>query len=166
MQTSNRKLVIETESLKDQAKNILEEARMVLPGLQALFGFQLIAVFSQRFEQLDTELQVIHLIAIGLTTIAIALVMTPAAYDRIAEQDVVSDYFVRLSSKLVAAAMMPLATALNLDLYIIFRIVLDDMRLSILTAAAAMTLCCCLWFIFPLWHRVQGRRLPRRKDTQ
>jgi len=39
----------EPESLKDQATHILDEARTVLPGIQALFGFQLIAVFSDRF---------------------------------------------------------------------------------------------------------------------
>ena len=30
--------------LKDMLRNVLEEARMVLPGIQALFGFQLISV--------------------------------------------------------------------------------------------------------------------------
>ncbi|TLG71825.1 hypothetical protein [Methylocystis sp. B8] len=31
------------------ARGAIEEARMVLPGIQALFGFQLIAVFNNRF---------------------------------------------------------------------------------------------------------------------
>ena len=35
------------ESIKDALQQTLEEARMVLPGVQALFGFQLIAVFSE-----------------------------------------------------------------------------------------------------------------------
>ena len=30
---------------------ILEECRMVLPGIQALFGFQLIAVFNSTFAE-------------------------------------------------------------------------------------------------------------------
>ena len=38
------------EALKDAVEQALEEARMVLPGIQALFGFQLIAVFNQRFD--------------------------------------------------------------------------------------------------------------------
>ena len=33
------------------AQYLLEECRMVLPGIQALFGFQLIAVFSPGFAQ-------------------------------------------------------------------------------------------------------------------
>jgi hypothetical protein len=31
----------------------LEEARMVLPRIQALFGFQLIAAFNETFRQLE-----------------------------------------------------------------------------------------------------------------
>jgi hypothetical protein len=36
-------------SLDSAASHLLEECRMVLPGIQALFGFQLIAVFNQNF---------------------------------------------------------------------------------------------------------------------
>jgi hypothetical protein len=38
------------EDLERAATHVLEEARMVLPGIQALLGFQLIAVFSSRFD--------------------------------------------------------------------------------------------------------------------
>ncbi len=33
-------------SLEEEARHILEEARMVIPGIHALFGFQLVAVFN------------------------------------------------------------------------------------------------------------------------
>jgi len=35
--------------LSKAAQLLLEECRMVLPGIQALFGFQLIVVFNSRF---------------------------------------------------------------------------------------------------------------------
>jgi hypothetical protein len=44
---------VEQESLKDEIANLIEEARMVLPGIQALFGFQLIAVFNDGFRDLE-----------------------------------------------------------------------------------------------------------------
>jgi hypothetical protein len=37
---------------KRKSNHILGEGRMVLPGVEALFGFQLIAVFDQRFADL------------------------------------------------------------------------------------------------------------------
>ena len=33
---------------------------MVLPGIQALFGFQLIAVFNERFKELTEDERLIH----------------------------------------------------------------------------------------------------------
>ncbi|MFC5477072.1 hypothetical protein [Massilia suwonensis] len=36
-------------------RNIIEEARVILPGLQALFGFQTVAVSSERFEDLASS---------------------------------------------------------------------------------------------------------------
>ena len=56
---------------------------MVLPGVQALFGFQLIAVFSDGFTaRLTRSEQGLHLLALTLVAVAGALVMTPAAYHR------------------------------------------------------------------------------------
>ena len=67
-------------SLDDAAAHLLDECRRVLPGIQALFGFQLIALFNQGFgEKLSHAQQLLHLVAIILTTLAMALVMTPAA---------------------------------------------------------------------------------------
>ena len=35
--------------IEKMARQAIEEARMVLPGIQALFGFQLVTVFNDRF---------------------------------------------------------------------------------------------------------------------
>ena len=40
---------IEKLTLEDALTHLLEECRMVLPGVQALFGFQLIVVFNRSF---------------------------------------------------------------------------------------------------------------------
>jgi|GEM_PF-3040211 hypothetical protein len=70
-------------SLPTALDNLIEECRMLLPGIQALFGFQLIAVFNSTFaEKLSTLEQQLHLLAIGLVSVAIALILTPAAYHR------------------------------------------------------------------------------------
>jgi hypothetical protein len=69
---------------------------MVLPGIQALFGFQLIAVFNTRFDELAPSLQMIHLIALVAGAVSMSLVMTPAAYHRIAERGRLSSRFAEL----------------------------------------------------------------------
>ena len=57
---------VETESLHQEAQQMIEEARMVLPGIQTLFGFQLIAVFNNRFQELTLYEQYIHFSSILL----------------------------------------------------------------------------------------------------
>ncbi|HWI24000.1 MAG TPA: DUF6328 family protein, partial [Lysobacter sp.] len=65
-------------SLTRQLESVLEECRIVLPGIQALFGFQLAVVFSERFDRILTHAQqVLHLLAMALVAVAIALIMTP-----------------------------------------------------------------------------------------
>ena len=66
------------EQTEKIAQEAIDEGRVVLPGIQALFGFQLIAVFNERFRQEGQQL--IHFTAIMLVAIAIALIMTPAAF--------------------------------------------------------------------------------------
>jgi hypothetical protein len=135
------------------AQEAIDEARMVLPGIQALFGFQLIAVFNARFGELAAGDQRLHFVALVLVAIAIALIMTPAAYHRIAEQGTVTRFFVRLASWLVAAAMLPLMVGLCLDVYLLGRIVLASQSASIATAATLLALFTGLWVVFPLWMR-------------
>jgi di/tricarboxylate transporter len=115
---------VSEESLEQEATFILEESRMVLPGIQALFGFRLIAVFNQRFaEKLAPSEQILHLLAFALVAVATALIITPAAYHRQAEREQVSEYFVRVASRLLTVALLFLMTGTSLDAFLVARIV-------------------------------------------
>ena len=146
------------ESLEKQAEAAIEEARMVLPGIQALFGFQLIAGFNQGFKELPVAGQYLHYSSLVLVTVAIAIIMTPAAYHRIVEQGSVSLFFVRLISWLIAVAMVPLMLALGLEVYVVGIVILKVQALSAVIAAALVVLIATLWFGFPFAMR--NRHLP------
>jgi hypothetical protein len=146
------------ESLDKRAEAAIEEARMVLPGIQALFGFQLIAGFNQGFNQLSATEQYLHYSSLVLVTIAIAIIMTPAAYHRIVEQGSVSLFFVRLISWLIAVAMVPLMIALGLEVYVVGIVILKAQALSAVIAGAVVVLVAALWFGFPFAMR--NRHLP------
>jgi len=136
--------------LADAARTLLDECRTVLPGIQALFGFQLVAVFNQRFsEDLSKSDQGLHLVAITLVAIAVALMMTPAAYHRHRGARVVTDTFVHVSSILLVASMVPLALGLCIDLYVIATLILDNDSLGIPLAVAVLAFMAFAWFVFP-----------------
>jgi hypothetical protein len=139
--------------LSKATEYLLEESRMVLPGMQALFGFQLIAVFNSAFsEKLGTLEQRLHLASIALVVIGIALIMTPAAYHRQTSPRAVSAHLIALSTRLILLSMPPLALAICLDFYVVAWIVLH----SVLAACLATTLLALfvfLWFILPRMRR-------------
>ena len=141
-------------SLESATTFILEECRMVLPGIQALFGFQLIAVFNEGFtEKLSHAEQLIHLVAIVLVTIAIALVMAPAALHRQSQPQAVSRRFINLSSRLLLAGMFPLALGLSLDVYLITRMILGQASAGLLVALALLAVFALLWLWIPARER-------------
>lgn len=145
-------------SLDSAARHILEECRMVLPGIQALFGFQLIAVFNQSFaEKLSTPEQQLHLLSIILTVSAVALVMTPAALHRQIDPMAVSRRFIEWSTMLLLLSMFPLSISICLDIYLIAHVITGTIWLSLLIAAGLLLFIFSLWFVLP--HR--EKRSPR-----
>jgi hypothetical protein len=144
--------------LPEAANHLLEECRMVLPGIQALFGFQLVAVFSQRFaETLTSTEQIIHLVAIALVVVAVALVMTPAAYHRQTAPEEVTEEFIVLSTRLLLRSMLPLALGICLDCYLIAMVILKQKILSLLLSVILFILLITLWFLLPrrqIFHKI------------
>ncbi|MBV9877341.1 MAG: hypothetical protein JO025_21610 [Verrucomicrobia bacterium] len=144
-------------SLEQETKTVIEEARMVLPGIQAVFGFQLIAVLNNGFNNLHPVEQKLHLCALLLVASAVALIMTPAAYHRIAERGIVSRRFIQIASRLLATAMLPLTLGLSLDVFLVARLILHDAALSFVVAAILLVLFLGLWFVFPWFGRRLGK---------
>jgi|KBSSwiStaDraftv2_1062776.scaffolds.fasta_scaffold00706_29 uncharacterized membrane protein YidH (DUF202 family) len=130
--------------------HLLEECRMVLPGIQALFGFQLIAVFNQPFwDRLDPSHRSLHFIAIFLVVISMALVMTPAAYHRQAKEKWMTQHFIALSSRLLLWSMFPLMMAICVDVYLIATMIFQNRIWSLLVAMSLLGLFFMLWILLP-----------------
>ncbi len=133
---------------------------MVLPGIQALFGFQLVTVFEPTFsEKLPPVLQTLHFVAIGLTALSVAAVLAPAAYHRLVEPMSVSPAFIKLSTRLLLVGMLPLAIGICLDFFIIGHIVLHSDILSAFLSLLLLVIFLSVWLLFP----ISGRKRHTRK---
>ena len=152
------------EGVKSQINHIEQEARMVFPGIQTLFGFQLIAVFSAGFNSaLNHRMKVLHLCAMVLVMIATALLMAPAAYHRQAEPRQHTRYFANLSSRLLTWAMVPMALGICLDFYLICRVITGETVTSFAMATVALLFFSGLWFVFPQIKKRQNHVLQNIK---
>jgi hypothetical protein len=150
---------VETLPLGDAVTHLLEECRMVLPGVQALFGFQLVAVYSTPFaERLTSGEQRLHLLALALVAISGALIMTPAAYHRQTSPRQASERFLVLGGRLLLCSMLPLMLGIGLDFYLIARVILGEPSTAALAAAGLVTFFTSCWFGLP---RMSRRRRSR-----
>lgn len=134
---------------------VLDECRMVLPGIQALLGFQLIVVFNPGFDQKLTAFdQRLHLLAIGLIAVAVAIIMAPAAFNRQTEPREVTDVFMVLATRLLLCSMLPLATGICLDFYLIAKLILGGVPSGLL-ASGLFAVFATLWFVLPRAQSLQ-----------
>jgi len=153
-------------SLQDSANLLLEECRTILPGIQALFGFQLIAIFSDGFdEKLAVADQILHLAAIVLVAVAIVLIMTPAAYHRQTGPMKVESGFIELASRAALWAMVALMLGLTLEFYIVAKVILSHMLWAASMAALFLGFIFLFWFIVPILEAYLDSpgRTPRKK---
>ncbi len=148
--------------LADAVTHLLEECRMILPGIQALFGFQLIAVLQPPFfDKLSHAEQIVHILALGLVAISGAIVMTPAAYHRQTAPREASDGFIQFASWLLLIAMIPLILGITLDFYLVAKIVLMSRALSAFLAFIIAAVFVFSWYVMPhmgVFQRLTGKQ--------
>lgn len=145
--------------LSEKIKQVLTETRIVLPGAQALLGFQLTIVLTQKFDQLTDLQQRVHLLSLLSIAICTALLMAPAAYHRIVEDGEDTLRFQRFASSMVLAALVFLALGLAGDLEVIVYEILASSLLAWGSAALALAFFYGLWFGFTTLRRSQVRQI-------
>jgi hypothetical protein len=143
--------------LTDKIKQVLTETRMVLPGTQALLGFQIVIFLVQDFDRLPKRMQWVHfgsLLAISISTI---LLVTPAAYHRIAEHGEDSERFHRFAGHILLAAMFFLGLGLSGDFFVVTYKISQSSILSLCCAIALLLFFYGLWFGYSGWKRWSER---------
>jgi hypothetical protein len=141
--------------ITDKIRHVLTEARVVLPGAQTLLGFQFVVFLMESFDKLPDSSKYLHFAALALVALSIVLLMTPAAYHRIAERGEETEHFHRFAGRMLLAAMAPLALGLSIDFFIVARKVIESTALAAALALAMLVLFYGLWFGFTAYRRSQ-----------
>lgn len=142
-----------TTPLKTKIEQLLTEARVMIPGGQALLGFQFVATLTKPFAQLPGGVQSIHAAGLCAVALAVLLLMTPAALHRLAFHGENDEDFFRAGSRLVIAAALPLALGISADVFVVYYKVSDS--LSVAAGAGIVALCVLLefWYGYPAWRK-------------
>src|SRR5438132_14358379 len=72
-------------ALRDKVEHVLTEARVVLPGAQALLGFQFITMLMEGFDKLPEPSKYVHAISLIVMAVTVVLLMAPVVYHRLSE---------------------------------------------------------------------------------
>jgi hypothetical protein len=140
-----------------KVEHVLTEARMVLPGAQALLGFQFLWFFTEAFAALPRASRAIHLGSLASVALAGILLIAPAAFHRIAEQGQRTPRFYRYATGMVQAALLPLAVGMAADFYVVVAKVSDSVVGGVVASAAVVVAMFTLWWGIP-WRARRATR--------
>lgn len=136
--------------IKTKVEQLLTEARLIIPGGQALFGFQLIAMLTSGFDHLPENAKFVHAIALCLVGINVILMMAPAALHRLSYGGEDSAEFLGLASVVVIAGPGFLAAGIAAEIYVVLLKSLDSQSVAIAASLVALGLAVGLWYAWPL----------------
>jgi hypothetical protein len=140
--------------LSAKVEQMLIEARVIIPGAQALLGF-LTVTLTRAFEQLPYESKLAHAAALCCIALSVILLMAPAALHRISFGGEDSADFLRIGSVFVIAAPLPLALGIALDTYVATARALESNVAAASIAGMTVIVLMFLWYAYPVWRRVK-----------
>jgi hypothetical protein len=138
---------------------ILNEIRVMLPGVQLLFAFLLTAPFSEAFRAMREVVRYGYFFCFLTTTAACAFLIAPSVYHRLHWRRDVHDkeLMLRTCNRLAIAGVVLLAFAMTSAVYLI-GLAIAGRRMAVLVGAAAALLFTSLWFALPLLRRKAERQ--------
>lgn len=135
----------------------MTEARLIIPGGQALLGFQFIAMLTSGFDRLPETAKVVHAAALCLIGMNVIVMMTPAALHRMSFAGEDSSRFLRMGSALVTVGPAFLAAGISAEIYVVFLKALSSSQMAITASIAAAIVLAALWYVWLLALRSSCR---------
>lgn len=140
--------------LHEKINQMLTEARVILPGAQALLGFQFVVTMTKAFHDLPSAIQNVHFLALGAVLTAVTLLIAPAAVHRLGfgGQDV--ERMHDIGSNLLTIALVPLAAGIAIDVYVAFAKVIPG-KIPLVGGLMSFAVLATLWYAVPLVIRAR-----------
>ncbi len=141
------------QSLEARIVQALTEIRVILPGAQALFGFQVTAVLAEEFARLPATSRYVHLMSIAVVAIAVIMLIAPVTYHRIVAQGNAEEGVLTYAVRMMIPAEGLIALGLIGDAYVTVRMISGSLIVALSTASAALVAFTTLLYVVPLVAR-------------
>src|ERR1700712_4752519 len=147
----------EGERLDRELIELLNELRVVMPGVQVLFGFLLTVPFQQRFASIDGFQRIVYFCTLLLTAASAAFLMGPSAFHRLTFREGQKPYLIALGTRQTIVGMALLALAMNGVLLLLTDVLFHTLTVAIVVAATS-ALFSWLWFGLAWRRKLSGKR--------
>lgn len=131
---------------RERYEELLQEMRVMLPGVEVLFAFLLTSVFAQRFQELDSLGRTLFVVALVTSALTVLLLLVPAALHRMADID--RERRVRLGSRFQVIGSLTLGLSMVIAMFVIVRMIYDTTVASSVAGGVALAWV-ALWYGVP-----------------
>jgi hypothetical protein len=139
--------------LKAKIEHVLQEARMVLPGAQALLGFQFASILTTSFGRLTPAFQVVHVMALLVIALATILLIAPAAYHRLVEHGEATESFHQVAGRFLLSAIACLGLGMAAEFSVVTWVITHDAFVALVLGTAVLAANYAIWFGYAFYRR-------------
>jgi len=136
---------------------LLQEARVAMPGVQILFGFLLAVPFQARFADTTAFQKGVYLVTILLAAATTICFIAPAAYHRIQFRRHDKRHLIHVANNFLIAGLVFLALAMTSAFLLVSDFLFQDATTVAITTPLVAAFA-WFWFGYPLMRRFRGER--------
>jgi MFS family permease len=128
---------------------LLNELRVVLPGVQALFAFLLIVPFNDRFADVTGRERAVYIVALLASALACVLFIAAPAFHRLRFRRHDKAQLLRVGNRCAIAGMAALAVAMIASVFLVAEVIFGA-GVAIALAALVAVPMAVLWWVVPV----------------
>ena len=135
---------------------LLNELRVVLPGVTVLLAFLLAVPFAKGWPKTTPFQRDVFIVAFLAAALSVALLTAPSSYHRLRFRRGNKEHIVKVGNRLTLAGIAASAVSLEAVVLLVMDYVLS-LGAAIAAAASLFAVVALLWYGLPLWAVLRDR---------
>ncbi len=151
------------DDLNRELIELLNELRVVLPGVQVLFAFLLVVPFSNGWDNVTEVQRYVYFVAFLCAAVSSAFLIAPSTYHRLRWREGDKEHMLVTANRLAITGAVFLAAGITATVFLITDVLFDNAWAAVVAAVIGGTLV-WLWFGLALIRDARVRDRARRSS--